>query len=437
MQIRFNGPRTRYCDGVNRRQFLTVGGLGPLGLSLAHLLEAGAHADSPSSAQPAADAIIVLWLGGGISQLDTFDPKPDSPPEIRGHFGTIPTRLTGVRFSDRVPKLAQALDKYCLLRSVTHPDRNHGSADHLMLSGYLTSPATAYPAIGSVMGKIQGYRSALSPFVGIPNSPVTSGYLGSAFSAFRVGGDPNAPDFSVRDFKPPIEINAERVSRRGDLLKLVDQGVRAFEQADGPRSMSEFYQRAHTIVTSSTAREAFDLNKESETVRRQYGRTTFGQGALLARRLIERGVRMVSVTKPGWDHHANIFSQLDEGMLAEVDQVLTALLTDLQDRGMLKRTLVMLTGEFGRTPNVNYAVGRDHWPDVFSIAVAGGGIRGGQIYGQSDERAAFPADKPVRPADVLATFYQQLGLDPDTELHTRDNRPIKVLASGEPIQAIL
>jgi uncharacterized protein (DUF1501 family) len=201
--------------------------------------------------------------------------------------------------------------------------------------------------------------------------------------------------------------------------------------------MSEFYRRAHDIVTSPAAREAFALGKESESLRGRYGRTTFGQSALLARRLIERGVRVVTVTKGGWDHHANIFSQLDEGMLAEVDQVLTALLTDLHDRGLLEKTLVVLTGEFGRTPAVNYAVGRDHWPDVFSVAVAGGGIRGGAVHGASDAHARYPAASPCTPQDLLATFYHQLGIDPDRELHTQDGRPIKVLAEGEPIKDLL
>ena len=422
----------RTCDGIRRRDFISAGGLSLWGLSLAHLLEASA-----SAAAPKAENAIVLWLGGGMSQLDTFDPKPDAPPEIRGHFGTISTRLAGVRFSDRLPRLAASLDRFCVIRSMTHPDRNHGSADHLMLSGYLQTPATTYPAFGAIAGRLQGYRTALPPFAGIPNSPVGSGYLGSAYNAFRVGGDPNAAGFTVRDFAPPLQVNASRLARRGDLLRLVDGSVRAFEQADGPRGMSEFYRRAHDIVTSPAAREAFALGKESESLRGRYGRTTFGQSALLARRLIERGVRVVTVTKGGWDHHANIFSQLDEGMLAEVDQVLTALLADLHDRGLLEKTLVLLTGEFGRTPAVNYAVGRDHWPDVFSVVVAGVGIRGGAVHGASDTHARYPAASPCTPQDLLATFYHQLGIDPDRELHTQDGRPIKVLAEGEPIQGLL
>jgi len=425
--------RHRTCDGIRRRDFISAGSLSLWGLSLAHLLEARARAATAVKAENA----IVLWLGGGMSQLDTFDPKPDAPPEIRGHFGTLPTRLAGVRFSDRLPRLAANLDRFCVIRSMSHPDRNHGSADHLMLTGYLQNPATAYAAFGAIVGRLQGYRTALPPFAGIPNSPVGSGYLGSAYSAFRVGGDPNAAGFTVRDFSPPLEVSAARLERRADLLQLVDGSVRAFEQADGPRGLSEFYRRAHDIVTSPAAREAFALDKEPESLRGRYGRTTFGQSALLARRLIERGVRAVTVTKGGWDHHANIFSQLDEGMLAEVDQVLTALLADLQDRGLLEKTLVLLTGEFGRTPKVNYAVGRDHWPDVFSVVVAGGGIRGGAIYGASDAQAGYPAASPCTPQDLLATFYHQLGIDPDMELHTHDGRPIKVLAQGEAIRGLL
>ncbi len=439
LRVQWGRRRQRYCDGVSRRDFLAVGGSSLLGLSLAHLLQSEATAAGPSvgASIAKAEALIVLWLGGGITQLETFDPKPDAPAENRGHFGVIPTKVSGVRFCDRMPKLAANLDHFSVIRSMTHPDRNHGAADHLMLSGYLQNPVTPYPAIGSIMAKVQGYRTALPPCVGIPNAPVSSGYLGSAFNAFRVNGDPNAPNFSVRDFQPPVDVDGSRLSRRGDLLKLVDQGVKAFEQADGPRSLSEFYQRAHTIISSPDAREAFALDKESEALRRRYGRSTFGQGALLARRLVERGVRMVTVTKGGWDHHANIFSQLDQGMLAEVDQVLTALLLDLKERGMLEKTLVLMTGEFGRTPNVNYAVGRDHWPDVFSVAVAGGGIRGGRVYGESDARSAYPASDPTTPADLLSTFYHQLGIEPETELRTRDNRPIHILNQGEVIRGIL
>ncbi|MBM3457701.1 MAG: DUF1501 domain-containing protein, partial [Armatimonadetes bacterium] len=318
LRIQWPGFRSRYCDGVSRRDFLAVGGSSVLGLSLAHLLQSEAAAAGAAGRKPA-DNVIVLWLRGGISQIETFDPKPDATPENRGHFGTVPTKLAGVRFCDRLPRLAANLDRFSVIRSMTHPDRNHGSADHLMLSGYLQNPVTPYPALGSILARVQGYRTALPPCVGIPNSPVGSGYLGSAFNAFRVTGDPNSPTFAVRDFRPPVTVDGDRLSRRGELLKLVDQGVSAFEQADGPRSLSEFYQRAHTIVTSPEAKEAFALEKEAEPLRRKYGRTTFGQGALLARRLVERGVRMVTVVKGGWDHHANIFSQLDEGMLAEVD----------------------------------------------------------------------------------------------------------------------
>lgn len=434
MRILLPARRGDYCDRIRRRDFLTSGSLSLFGLSLPQFLAARAEA----AGKPArAENAILIWLGGGISQLDTFDPKPDAPPETRGHFGTVATRLPGVRFSDRLPRLAAALGDFCVIRSMTHPDRNHGSADHLMLTGYLQTPATPYAAFGAVMGRLQGYRTALPPFVGIPNSPVAAGYLGSAHGAFRVGGDPNAAGFTVRDFAPPLEVNAARLKQRGDLLRLVDRNVRAFEEADGPRSLGEFYSRAHTIVTSPQAREAFDLEREPDALRRRYGRTTLGQSALLARRLVERGVRMVTVSKGGWDHHANIFSQLDEGMLAEVDQVLAALIADLKQRGLLETTLVLLTGEFGRTPAVNYAVGRDHWPDVFSLVAAGGGIRGGQVYGESDARAAYPARDPVTPQDLLATLYHLLGIDTDTELHTRDGRPIQVLAQGEVVRGLL
>jgi uncharacterized protein (DUF1501 family) len=426
----------RNCDRISRRDCLRVGALTALGLSLGDLLglEAAAAERVPGAT---ADAVILLWLGGGASQIDTFDPKPDAPPEVRGHFGSIPTKLAGVRFSDRMPRLANEIDKFCVIRSVTHGDRNHGSADHLMLTGYLQTPATEYPSYGAVVAKEFGYRNSLPPFVALPSPPIGSGYLGAQYNAFTVGGDPGAPDFTVRDVRPPVEVSAARLKRRESLLNLVDGAVKAFESADGPRSMAAFYQRAYAMVTSPTAKQAFALHQEPEQVRRAYGRTTFGQSALLARRLVERGVRFVTVTKGGWDHHANIFTQLDEGMLADLDQTLSALLTDLKERGMLERTLVLCMGEFGRTPTVNYAVGRDHWPDVASVVIAGGGVRGGQILGASDAKGAYPAERPVTPGDLAATLYHCLGIHPEKEYHTRDGRPVKILAQGEVVRELL
>jgi hypothetical protein len=425
----------RNCEGASRRDFLRVGALTALGFGLGDLLRLEARGAKRSSAP--ADAVILVWLGGGLSHLDTFDPKPDAPPETRGHFGTMPTRLAGVRFSDRIPRLAAALDKFCVLRSMTHADRNHGSADHLMLSGYAHTPTLAYPVYGAVAARALGYRKAMPPFVAFGRSPLDAGYLGAQYNAFTVAGDPGAPDFTVQDLRPPVEVSTAGLKRRERLLHLVDGEIKAFESADGPRSMSEFYRRAYALITSAEMKGAFALNREPEQVRRAYGHTTLGQSALLARRLVERGARFVTITKGGWDHHANIFTQLDEGMLAEVDQTLTALLADLHERGLLKRTLVLCMGEFGRTPSVNYAVGRDHWPDCASVFIAGGGVRGGQVFGRSDARAAYPKEEPVHPADLAATVYRCLGIDPEIEYRTRDNRPIKVLAQGEPIQKIL
>jgi hypothetical protein len=422
------------CEGTGRRDFLRVGALTALGLGLPDLLRAETRGRGP---KPAADAAILIWLGGGLSHIDTFDPKPDAPSETRGHFGSVATKLPGVRFSDRLPRLARCLDRFAVIRSLTHADRNHGSADHLMLTGYPHTPTLEYPSYGAVVARELGYRNGLPPFVALPRAPVGSGYLGAERGAFTIGGDPNAPDFTVQDLRPPVEVSTARMKRRRGLLSLVDDGVKAFEEADGPRSTSEFYRRAYALTTSPAVKEAFALDREPEAVRRAYGRTTLGQGVLLARRLVERGVRLATVTRGGWDHHANIFTQLDEGMLAELDQTLAALLGDLGDRGLLNRTLVLCMGEFGRTPTVNYAVGRDHWPDVASVLVAGGGVRNGQVFGSSDARGAYPKESAVTPADLAATVYHCLGIDPETEYRTRDNRPVKVLAQGTPIRKLL
>lgn len=421
------------CDRLSRRDFVRVGALTALGLGMGERF----GARSAAAAGAKADAVILLWLGGGISQIDTFDPKPEAGPEVRGHFGSIPTRLAGVRFSDRLPRLAAALDRFCVIRSMTHDDRNHGSADHLMLTGYAQTPATEYPSFGAIVAKELGYRRSLPPFVALPSPPIGSGYLGAGYGAFTVAGDPNAPEFAVRDVRPPMEVSAARLKRRETLLSLVDGAVKAFESADGPKSLSEFQKRAYALITSPAAKEAFALDQEPESARRAYGRTTFGQSALLARRLVERGVRFVTVTRGGWDHHANIFTQLDEGMLAEVDQTVSALLTDLHQRGLLQKTLVLCMGEFGRTPTVNYAVGRDHWPDVASLLIAGAGVPGGQILGASDARGAYPKERPVTPGDLAATIYHLLGIDSAKEHHTRDGRPIKILAQGDVIRELI
>jgi hypothetical protein len=288
-----------------------------------------------------------------------------------------------------------------------------------------------------VAAKELGYRNALPPFIACERAPLDAGYLGAQYNAFTVPGDPNAPNFSVQDLRPPVEVSAAGLKRRERLLGLVDRQVQAFESADGPRGVSEFYQRAYALITSPAVKEAFALDQEPAGLRRAYGRTTLGQSALLARRLVERGARFVTVTKGGWDHHANIFTQLDEGPLAELDQVLAALLGDLHDRGLLAKTLVLCLGEFGRTPTVNYAVGRDHWPDAASVLLAGGGVRGGQVFGATDARAAYPKDSPVSPADLAATIYHLLGIDTEKEYHTRDNRPVKVLAQGEVVRRLL
>jgi hypothetical protein len=424
----------RDCDALSRRDFVRVGGLTALGLGLSDLLRLRARAGQPRAS---ADAVILIWLGGGMSHIDTLDPKPDAPPETRGHFGTIATRLPGVRFSDRLPRLATALDKFCVIRSVTHADRNHGSGDHLMLSGYAQTPTLSYPSFGTVAARELPARNQVPPFVACQRAPLDAGYLGAQYNAFTVNGDPNSPDFALADLRAPLEVSTAGLRRRKTLLSLVDSKLEAFESADGPRSMSEFYRRAYSLISSPSVKEAFAIGQEPERVRRGYGRTTLGQSALLARRLVERGARFVTVTKGGWDHHANIFTQLDEGMLAELDQTLTALLADLHDRGLLQKTLVLCMGEFGRTPDVNYAVGRDHWPDTASVFIAGGGVRGGQIFGASDARAAYPKESPVTPADLAATIYHLLGINTEKEYRTRDNRPVKILAAGEVVHRLL
>jgi len=431
------GPKSSRCDGVSRRDFLRVGGLASLGLPALLRSEASA---SPAELAPAR-SVILLYLGGGLSHHDSFDPKPDAPSEVKGKYGTIATRLPGVRFSEMVPLLAARNDQFALVRSGAHGNDHHETATNWVLSGKFGSAFGDYPAIGSVVAHELGYRGPMPPYFAVPKNPSftwelgKSAFLGGRYESFK-SGDPNEPYFAVKDLAASGDSSPARIGRRQSLRLAVDDLARQVDADDGLRTMDEFQRRAMDLVVSPEARRAFDVHREDPRLRDRYGRTTTGQGCLLARRLVEAGVRFVTVNSGGWDHHANIFASLDR-RLPEFDAALSTLIDDLGARGLLESTLVVAMGEFGRTPKINDKAGRDHWGHAASLVFAGGGIAPGRVIGRTDDQGAHVIDRPVSPADVASTIYHAVGVDPSGHLMTPENRPVAILDEGSPIAELL
>jgi uncharacterized protein (DUF1501 family) len=431
------------CQGnrLSRRNFLTVGAVGGLGLTLANFLElrhAQAQQKQYDFVEAKADSVIHVFLPGGIAHQETFDPKPYSPIEYRGEIGSIKTN-TGEVVSETIPQLAKLADRYAIIRSMTHGEAAHERGTHNMFTGYKPSPALQYPSFGSVISHEYGPKNNLPPYVCIPNQPniyAGSGYLSSSFSPFDLGADPASGGFKVRDLSLPGGVTDERFARRRSALEAVNYYFAQRDKSDNVGAMNTFYERAYSMVSSPQAREAFDIEKEDPKLRDRYGRNAAGQRMLMARRLVEAGVRMVTLTFGGWDMHNSITPGMRSQMPA-LDQALATLLLDLEERGSLKRTLVMVSSEFGRTPKINQTAGRDHWPKVFSVLLAGGGIKGGMIHGMSDATAAEPELDPVSPGDLATTMYYQLGIIADKELMAPGDRPIEIVDGGQLIQPLI
>jgi hypothetical protein len=424
---------------MHRRDFLRIGSLSALGFTLAHRVRLQAAGPNPAAK---AKSCILLWLDGGPSHLETFDLKPDAPAEVRGPFQPIKTKVPGVDICELLPNTAKLADKIAIVRSVTSPLGEHGLANHYLLTGYKPSPVLQYPSLGSVLAEVRGDRHTLPPYTAIPDAPAVmgAGFLGTARQPFAVGGDPAKPDFRVRDLDFFPGITTGRMDRRREFVEQLDRFQQKSESNPDPA-----FEQAYRLVTSPEAKRAFDLSDEKPAARAAYGPRTIGQGCLLARRLVERGVSFVTVNNPGWDTHGDLVLRLKEGyagakvgvgLIPTFDLAFAALVSDLSERGLLDETLVIAMGEFGRTPKVNTARGRDHWPRVFSVALAGGGIRGGQVFGSSDRVGESPADKPVTPADLAATIFTLLGVDPARELHTSDGRPVAVNQGGRVIREL-
>ncbi len=379
-------------------------------------------------------SVIHIFLSGGLSQIDSFDPKPDNKRENRSKFSSIPTSIPGVHFTEYLPRLAKLANQFTIIRSATHKTPVHVPASGLILSGHLPLSSITHPAAGSVVSKELGPRNGMPAYCSIPGAPgywESAGYLEPKYNPFDAG-DPNAADFKVRDLELPMGVDWARMERRRSLLALADAKFRKYDSMKLVDNMNSYDQMAFSMMQSTRAKRAFQIGEEPEKLRDRYGRTALGQGSLLARRLVEAGVRYVTVSRAfnSWDHHANIYPQLAESFLPELDQAFATLLEDLGSRGLLKTTLVLVTGEFGRTPEVNTMAGRDHWANVFSLCLAGAGVPEGQVYGESDREGAYVKDKPVEIPELMATLYDKLGIDYTKEHVDPLGRPGKLADGG-------
>jgi hypothetical protein len=446
-----------FCDGLRRRDFLHAGALSFLGLGLADLM--GLKALGATDPAKADKNCIMLFLVGGPSQLDTWDPKPDAPAEIRGPYKAINTNVSGIQISENFPRMAKQADKYALIRSCYHTAAAvHDTGHQMMQTGRLFQGGIEYPHIGCVLSKLKGPKGDVPAHVLLPrpigntggNMPhgQTAGFLGKTFDPFVLNADPSDPNFKVPDLLPPDYLTALRVDRRKNWREMVDHSVSKFETSQDARLLDSTFHSAYTLMSSQKAREAFELSKEPESVRQKYGYNRFGQSCLLARRMIEAGVRFVTVNmfetvfdEITWDiHGSKPFSPIScyRDLVGPMyDMAYSALLEDLSDRGLLTDTMVVSLGEFGRTPKVNPAGGRDHWPQCWTIMMAGGGVKGGQVIGASDDIGGAPKDRPTSPGEVAATIYHGLGIPLELELPGAQGRPIPLVERGtQPIHEL-
>ncbi len=423
----------------DRRSFVKLGAVQLFGLlGYGDVLRLRAQAPAPAKRDI---SIIHLWLTGGLSQLDTFDPKPDVDSRYRSLFKPIETNVSGIRVSEHLPRTARQADKYVIVRSMTHRQAAHEAACNLILSGHEPLPTVRQPSLQCVISKERGPRNEMPPAVSMPaatGSWEKAGFLGPRYNPFDAG-NPNKENYAVQDMDLPMGVDWSRMDHRRSLLAVVDEKFKKLDTSGIMESMDSYYGTAFQLMRSERAKKAFRIEEEPDAVREKYGRTSLGQGALLARRLIEAGVRFVTVSRGfnTWDHHKDIFPNLANTFLPEFDHAYASLLEDLHQRGLLDSTLVIATGEFGRTPEINGQGGRDHWPNTFSLALAGAGITGGRVYGASDEKGMFVRDNPVEVPDLFATIYKKLGIDYEKEYISNIGRPFKLADKGKPIDFLL
>lgn len=441
-----------FCDGVTRRDMLRIGvaaGTG-FGISLDALLRSQVQAAESGTANPRDNvSLIILFLKGGLSTIDTLDMKPKAPSEFRGEFDPIATSVPGIEVCEHLPRIAQQAHRFALLRSFTHTDSNHGPADHWMLTGYAPragfnpslSPNNQFPSLGSIVAKTLGPRGSIPPYVCLPRMHASCGpaYLGPSAAPFVVSADPSSPDFTVPDLLPPLTVDASRLGSRRDLLQTVDRFARSRE-ADAntaANTTTTFRDKAFSLMVSPQTKLAFDIASEPTSLRDEYGRHSLGQSCLMARRLVEAGVRCVTIDHTNWDTHYDNFNVLKKDLLPHLDSGVSTLIRDLHDRGMNEKTFLVVMGEFGRTPRVNKDAGRDHWGPSNCLLFSGGGVRGGLALGETNAHGEKPVGDSTGPADLVATICHCLGIDPENEFHTPEGRPVKITNGGNVIRGLL
>jgi hypothetical protein len=439
------------CEGFHRRDFLQLGFAGLLGLSLPDLLRLEARADARAARKKRpANSVILLWLAGGPSTIDMWDLKPGAPEGIRGEFKPIDTNVPGVRLCEHLPRTARVADRITLVRSLHHTVPAHGPATVFMNTGHAPTPAVQYPSLGSLVARLVAAERAVPPYVTFANTRGTAGlagYLGPTYNPFIVEGAGGGKgkgkvvykgNPQVRGITLPTGFTLAELEDRARLLRGFDRGLKALDQTPGVgEGLDAFHKKALEILRSDKTKNAFDLDQEQQSLRERYGLTPFGQGALTARRLVEAGVRFVTVSLGGWDTHGKNFDALSKNLLPQLDQTLAALVGDLDERGLLGRTIVYCAGEFGRTPRINANAGRDHWARSMAVVLAGGGFRRGYTHGNTDGQGMAPASEPCTPEDVSATLFHCLGIDPHQELMTPTGRPLQLFRDGSVIDKLL
>jgi hypothetical protein len=463
-----------YQTAISRRHLLKIGGLGLLGLTLPKLLQAEALARNlaagPAPAVPIkrrAESVIFLFQFGGPSHIDMFDMKPDRPEGIRGPHKPMASNVAGITVNEHLPRVAKVMDKVTLIRSMHHTMKNHNSASYYALTGHappsddirLRDSIELFPAYGSVVDKLAPVSGEIPTSVAYPyvirDGSVTPGqhasFLGKVHDPFLFTQDPNGPGFNLPELTLPSNLTYDRLAQRRELQKLIDAQSRLLEFSATAQGLDAYYEKALAMLHSPKLRKAFDLSEEPEKLRDAYGRSTYGQSCLLARRLVEAGTRFVTVyfsdsiggqstTSGGWDTHGfnntRMYPIIEKYHLPLTNQTLPTFLEDMDERGLLEKTLVVWMGEFGRTPKINDNISRDHWPQCYTVLLAGGGVKRGFVYGASDKDGAYPAENPVRPDDLAATMFYLLGIDPETEVVGVGNRPLRI-AEGKPVMGIM
>ncbi|MEZ6140948.1 MAG: DUF1501 domain-containing protein [Zavarzinella sp.] len=435
----FSGSSPSRRDAIQLGLTALLGG----GLSRAMSLLAG----ELEQIAPQAKSCILIWMDGGPTHYETFDPKPDAPAEIRGQFKTIATKTPGCLFSEHMSRLAAMSDKLAVVRSIRHDQGNHGAGNHYMMTGAPTripvgcgAFVSFHPSLGSVVSHEKPAAGGLPSYFSLPSMSRSGGpnFLGASHAPFVVDGDPNSASFIVRDVALPAGIAEARLEMRNDLRREVDRFQRLLDKTTGDPAlaMDEHYRQAADLMKSRPAQAAFDIGKENEKTRTRYGRNPFGQRALLARRLVEAGVPFITINDGGWDHHTKLFETLSK-RLPTWDQTVSALVEDLDQRGMLDTTLVIALGEFGRTPTINKDAGRDHWSNAMSVLFAGGGIRGGQVIGATDKKGYAAVERVLSPENFASTIYRKLGIHPSKIVYTPEGRPTHLVSDATPIKELM